>query len=228
MYNYNDSRLVSVMEWNGSDRASSSQSQESSLLDLPGDITPENFLSKPNPEEDEALDLTLPAVDTESISQFFPGPAAKANNTVWPCLYERRGTTSCENTEQLQRSEVEVPEQRGEGESTLRKSLDTFYSTLCQKKPGGRSPIYESTSQCLSLKAADLAGKEGMKFTVKNLQIAQMVLNREENKIFPRPPSNHFCFLTPVSAVANSEKGKAIPGLSDDVFRFILKQNVLK
>ncbi|KAM3853619.1 shieldin complex subunit 1 isoform 3-T3 [Vipera latastei] len=55
---------ASVMEWNGSDRASSSQSQESSLLDLPGDITPENFLSKPNPEEDEALDLTLPAVDT--------------------------------------------------------------------------------------------------------------------------------------------------------------------
>lgn len=155
-----------------------------------------------------------------------PGPDAKGNITQWPYLYERRESVSCENTEHLQRSEIpEVPEQRGEGESTLRKSLDTFYRTLCQKKPSGGSPRYESTSQCLSLKTADLAGKEGMKFIVKNLQIAQMVLNREENKIFPQPPCNHFCLLTPVSADANSEKGKAIPGLSDDVFRFILKQN---
>lgn len=52
------------MEWNGSQRASSSQSEESSLLDLPDDITPESFLLKPNPGKDEAFDLTLPAVDT--------------------------------------------------------------------------------------------------------------------------------------------------------------------
>ncbi|XP_034288215.1 shieldin complex subunit 1 [Pantherophis guttatus] len=216
------------MERNESQRASSSQSEERSLLDLPDDITPESFLLKPNPGKDEAFDLTLPAVDagyfpTEPSNQFLPGPDAKANITLWPYLYERRESVSCENTEQ--QSEIEAPEQRGEGESILRKSLDTFYRTLCQKKPSGGSPRYESTSQCLSLKTADLAGKEGMKFIVKNLQIAQMVLNREENKIFPQPPCNHFCLLTPISTDASSEKGKAIPGLSDDVFRFILKQN---
>ncbi|XP_058036993.1 shieldin complex subunit 1 isoform X3 [Ahaetulla prasina] len=233
MYNYNDPKLVSVMERNGSQRASSSQSEESSLLDLPDDITPESFLLKPNPVEDEAFDLTLPAIDagyfpTEPSNRFLPGPDAKGNITQWPYRYERREPVSCENTEHLQHSEIAVPEQRGEGESTLRKSLDTFYRTLCQKKPSGGSPRYESTSQCLSLKTVDLAGKEGMKFVVKNLQIAQMVLNREENKIFPQPPCNHFCLLTPVSADANSEKGKAIPGLSDDVLQFILKQNALK
>ncbi|XP_058036983.1 shieldin complex subunit 1 isoform X2 [Ahaetulla prasina] len=165
---------------------------------------------------------------TEPSNRFLPGPDAKGNITQWPYRYERREPVSCENTEHLQHSEIAVPEQRGEGESTLRKSLDTFYRTLCQKKPSGGSPRYESTSQCLSLKTVDLAGKEGMKFVVKNLQIAQMVLNREENKIFPQPPCNHFCLLTPVSADANSEKGKAIPGLSDDVLQFILKQNALK
>uniref|UniRef100_A0A8C5WNC2 Shieldin complex subunit 1 C-terminal domain-containing protein n=1 Tax=Laticauda laticaudata TaxID=8630 RepID=A0A8C5WNC2_LATLA len=221
------------MERNGSQRASSFQSEESSLLDLPDAITPESFLLKPNPGEDEAFDLTLPTVDagyfpTEPNNQFLPGPDAKANITLWPHLNERRESVSCENAEHLQRSEIEVPEQKGEGEPTLRKSLDTFYRTLCQKKPSGRNPRYESTSQCLSLKIADLAGKEGMKFIVKNLQIAQMILNREENKIFPQPPSNHFFLLTPGSANANSEKGIAIPGLSDDVFQFILKQNALK
>ncbi|XP_025020219.1 uncharacterized protein C20orf196 homolog [Python bivittatus] len=165
---------------------------------------------------------------TESSSQLFPGLAAKANITLWPCLRERAEPTSCKNTEHLQPSAIGVHEQREEGESTLRKSLDMFYSTWCQKKPFGGSPIYESTSQCLSRKTADLAGKEGMKFTVKSLQIAQMVLNREENKIFPQPPSNHISFLTPVNAGAGSEKGKAIPGLSDDILQFILKQNVTK
>ncbi|XP_070588787.1 shieldin complex subunit 1 [Erythrolamprus reginae] len=219
------------MERNGCQRASSSQSEEeSSLLDLPDDITPESFLMKPNPGEGEAFDLMLPAVDagyfpTEPNNRYLPGPDAKDNITQWPYLYEGRESVSCESTEHLQGSEIEVPEQRGEGESTLRKSLDTFYRTFCQKKPSGGSPRYESASQALSLKTADLAGKEGTKFIAKNLQIAQMVLNREENKIFPQPPCSHFCLLTPVSSNANSEKGKAIPGLSDDVFRFILKQN---
>ncbi|XP_032069881.1 shieldin complex subunit 1 [Thamnophis elegans] len=221
------------MERNECQRASSSESEGSSLLDLPDDITPESFLLKPNPGEDKAFDLTLPAVDagyflTEPNNQYLPRPDAKGTVTQWPYLYERGESASCENTEHLQRSEIEVSEQRREGESTLRKSLDEFYRTLCQKKPSGGSPRYESTSQCLSLKTAGLAGKEGMKFIVKNLQIAQLVLNREENKIFSQPPGNHFCLLTPVSADANSEKGKAIPGLSDDVFRFILKQNALK
>ncbi|XP_063172035.1 shieldin complex subunit 1 [Candoia aspera] len=223
------------MEWNGSERASSSQSEQSSLLDLPCDITPESFLLKPNPgEDDDACDLLLsPAVDegyfpTESSCQLFPGPAAKAKIALWPCLCEGTKPASCGNTEHGQPSEIDVHEQREEGESILRKSLDTFYSTWCQKKPFGGSPVYESTSQRLSLKTADLAGKEGMKFTVKSLQIAQMVLNREENKIFHQSPTNHICFLTPVGASASSEKGKVVPGLSDDILQFILKQNVPK
>lgn len=51
------------MERNECQRASSSESEESSLLDLPDDITPESFLLKPYHGEDEAFDLTLPAVD---------------------------------------------------------------------------------------------------------------------------------------------------------------------
>ncbi|KAJ7341550.1 hypothetical protein JRQ81_005786 [Phrynocephalus forsythii] len=118
-------------------------------------------------------------------------------------------------------------EQRDEGEPTIRKSLDRFYGTCCQKKPRGGSPEYEAASQCISVKMAELAAKEGMNYALKSLQVAQMVLNQDGSKVLPQHASD-VRFLTPPQASLCLEQKRQVPGLSDDILQFIRKKTVMK
>ncbi|XP_061478477.1 shieldin complex subunit 1 isoform X2 [Rhineura floridana] len=168
------------------------------------------------------------SVDPDNTA--FSGHSVGANVSLWPGHYERADPSNCMCSELFQPSECPLSwtcEQKDKGEVSIRKSLDKFYGACCQKKSSGGSPAYEVASQCLSVKIADLADKEGMKYAQKSLQIAQMVLNQDENQVFPQHSSST-CFSIPTKASVTLEEGKQMPGLSDDVLRFILKQNVTK
>lgn len=116
-------------------------------------------------------------------------------------------------------------EQKDEGEPTLRKSLDRFYETCCQKTPVGGSPAYEAASCYVAAKIAALSDKEGTRYALLSLQIAQMVLSRNANKLFPKPTSST-SFAIPTETSCSLEEGKQIPGLSEDVLQLIVKKNM--
>lgn len=143
-----------------------------------------------------------------------------------PC--EKMDLVNCVNTEPCPPGELPLSwtyGQKDEGESTARKSLDTFYKTCCQKKPYGGSPEYEAASQCVSVKMAELVAKGGMNYALKSLQIAQMVLNRDGSKVLPQQAT---FFSTSPKASLCLEQKRQVPGLSDDILPFIMKQNVTK
>ncbi|XP_062981372.1 shieldin complex subunit 1 isoform X2 [Elgaria multicarinata webbii] len=220
-----------TMEESGT--ASTCPSEESSLLDLPCLITAENFLLNPSTGRDDEIhhfqsafvSSASTASDTDPDSTVFTGHDAGADVTSWPRLCGRTQPSNCVNTELFPPSEL--PLSCVSEELTIRKSLDTFYGTCCQKKPFGGSPAYEAASQCVCAKITDLADKEGMEYALKSLRIAQMVLNRDGNKVFPQHTSSA-CFSTPTNADVSSEERKQMPGLSDDILQFILKQNLAK
>ncbi|KAJ6659246.1 hypothetical protein lerEdw1_019292 [Lerista edwardsae] len=156
--------------------------------------------------------------------------AVGADGNVWPQLCAKTMPSSCANTELFQPSELPLTwtyEQEDEGEPTIRKSLDAFYETCCKKKPFGGSPAYQAASQYLCVKIADLANKEGTKYAQKSLQIAQMVLNRDGDKVFPQSSSST-CFSAPTKPDTRLEPGKSTPGLADDILQLILQQDVKK
>lgn len=149
---------------------------------------------------------------------------------MWPQLCAKTTPSSYVNTELFQPSELPLTwtfEQEDEGEPSIRKSLGAFYETCCKKKPFGGSPAYQAASQCLCVKIAELANKEGTKYAQKSLQIAQMVLNRDGDKVFPQS-SGTTCFSSPTKPGVNLEQGKSTPGLSDDILQLILQQRVKK
>lgn len=118
-------------------------------------------------------------------------------------------------------------EQEGTEDTSIRKSLDSFYEICCQQQPGRRDPTYNAASKCLSLKIQDLANKDGRKYALRTLHMAQMVLNRDGCNVFPNHSSN-VCFSAPANGGVALEEGKLIPGLSDDVLQFLLKQKAMK
>nr|XP_020649300.1 uncharacterized protein C20orf196 homolog [Pogona vitticeps] len=221
----------------GSGTASSHQSEESSLLDIPCLLNAESFGLNLNPGmNDEALSsadaFVSPAStagNTDPSSIDFKGNASGADITLCPQPCEKTDLVNCVNTEPFL---PELPlswtyEQKDEGESTLKKSLDTFYGTCCQKKPHGGSPEYEAASQCVSVKMAELADKGGMNYALKSLRIAQMVLNRDGTKVLPQH-SRNTCFSTPPKVSLCLEPKRQVPGLSDDILQLIMNQNAMK
>ncbi|XP_019404613.1 PREDICTED: uncharacterized protein C20orf196 homolog isoform X1 [Crocodylus porosus] len=111
--------------------------------------------------------------------------------------------------------------------ASIKNSLKNFYEKCCQMQPGRGDPTYKAASQCLSQKISELANKDGTKYALRSLQIAQMVLNRDDIKVFPNH-SRNACFSAPADGEATLNKGKQIPGLSDNILRFLLKQDVMK
>ncbi|XP_053140801.1 shieldin complex subunit 1 isoform X2 [Hemicordylus capensis] len=220
----------------GSETPLSYQSEESSMLDIPCALRAEDFLLNPGTGRDDELfnsgvAFVSPAstvVDADPDHAIFAEHTTGADVNLWPRLCEK--TNNCVNTEPFQPNEhpfAWTSEQKDEGETTIRQSLDTFYETCCQKKTFGGSPVYEAASQCLCVKLAELANKDGTKYALKSLQMAQMVLNRDEKKIFSQPSSNT-CFSVPTKPGVKLEEGKQTPGLSDDILQLILKQNATK
>ncbi|XP_016851298.2 shieldin complex subunit 1 isoform X1 [Anolis carolinensis] len=217
---------------------SSCQSEESSLLDIPCVVTAEDFalISSPGRKGeipssvDEFVSLTSTSIDTEPNSTDFMEYTTGGGVTLWPRSCVKAESTNCVNSEQFHNSELPLSwayEQKNEGETAIRKSLEMFYGTCCQRMPFGGSPAFEAASQSVSTKIAELAGKEGTEYTLKSLRVAQMVLNREREKMFPQHSSDA-CFSTATKAGFGLEEAKDVPGLSDDILQFILKQKTTK
>uniref|UniRef100_A0A8C3PCY5 Shieldin complex subunit 1 n=1 Tax=Chrysemys picta bellii TaxID=8478 RepID=A0A8C3PCY5_CHRPI len=222
----------------GDETASSHPSEDSSILDLPSayDITDSFLLEHSTGTSDEPCS----SVDTFASSACLgasspdPGEAQHAASTsVWHGHCEEANPRHRPPAEPFQPAEPSgIPsswtyEQEGTEDISIRKSLDSFYETCCQQQPGRGDPTYNAASEWLSLKIQDLANKEGGKYSLCSLHMAQMVLNRDGCKVFPNHSSNAG-FSAPANGEVALEEGKRTPGLSDDVLQFLLKQNVMK
>ncbi|XP_058276014.1 shieldin complex subunit 1 isoform X2 [Hirundo rustica] len=116
-----------------------------------------------------------------------------------------------------------VRERDGAEDPSIRDSLDGFYKMYCRKQPERKDPTYEAASRCLSQKISELEQKEGTKYASRCLQMAQLVLNRDGCKIFPNHPPSA-CFSKAAEGEVLLENRRRIPGLSDDILQFLLKQ----
>lgn len=221
----------------GDETTSSHPSEDSSVLDLPSAYDITSFL----PEHSTGTnDEPCSSVDTFASSACLgassPDPEEAqhaASMSVWHGHCEEANPRHCPPAEPFQPAEPSgIPfswtyEQEGTEDISIRKSLDSFYETCCQQQPGRGDPTYNAASEWLSLKIQDLANKEGGKYSLCSLYMAQMVLNRDGCKVFPNH-SSKACFSAPATGEVALEEGKRTPGLSDDVLQFLLKQNVMK
>lgn len=152
---------------------------------------------------------------------FSAGGCAKANVRCYP------EAGMCEHTEPRDAALSSMYEHDSMEGTSIRKSLDSFYRTYCKKQPGSTDPTYEAASRCLSKKFSELADRDGTKYALHCLQMAQLVLNRDGCKIFPNHPTSA-CFSKPAEGEVVLEDRKRTPGLSDDVLQFLFKQTQIE
>uniref|UniRef100_A0A8C4UNQ7 Shieldin complex subunit 1 n=1 Tax=Falco tinnunculus TaxID=100819 RepID=A0A8C4UNQ7_FALTI len=220
-------RAVPSGTMEGKEMPPSHNSEESTVLDLPFvcDLA-ECFLPSHSSENSEELFLsvdTFPSPPTGESNlpsavpvSFSAGGSEKANVRCYP----KAGL--CEPTEPSDAALSWMYERDSAEDTSIRKSLDGFYKMYCKKWPDRMDPTYEAASRCLSQKISELANRDGKKYALRCLQMAQVVLNRDGCKIFPNHPTTA-CFSKPAEEVALEDR-KRTPGLSDDVLQFLLKQ----
>ncbi|XP_053917088.1 shieldin complex subunit 1 [Cuculus canorus] len=206
----------------------SRHSEESSILDLPSvcDLA-ECFLPPHSSENSEELFRSVdifPSTPTgeNNLHSAVPvsisaGGSEKAN----VICYAKGGLSA--PTEPNDTALSWMYEHDSAEDTRVRKSLDGFYKMYCKKQPDRMDPTYEAASQCLSQKISELANQDGTKYVSRCLQMAQVVLNRDGCKIFPNHPTTA-CFSKPAEGEDVLQVRKRIPGLSDDVLKFLLKQ----
>uniref|UniRef100_A0A8B9NLX1 Shieldin complex subunit 1 n=1 Tax=Accipiter nisus TaxID=211598 RepID=A0A8B9NLX1_9AVES len=148
---------------------------------------------------------------------FSAGSSVKANVRCYPKV------GLCETIEPNDAALSWVYEHDSAEDTSVRKCLDGFYKMYCKKWPDRMDPTYKAASQCLSQKISELANRDGTKYALRCLQMAQVVLNRDGCKIFPNHPTTT-CFSKPTEGEVVLEDRKRTPGLSDDVLQFLLKQ----
>ncbi|XP_075563793.1 shieldin complex subunit 1 [Pelecanus crispus] len=212
----------------GKETSPSHHSEESNVLDLPSvcDLA-ERFLPPYSSENSEEL---FHSVDT------FPSLPTGENNLpcAVPVSFSAGGSEKanvrcylkaelCEPTEPNNAALSWMYEQDSVEDTSVRKSLDGFYKMYCKKRPDRMDPTYEAASRCLSQKVSELANRDGTKYALRCLQMAQVVLNRDGCKIFPNHPTAA-CFSKPAEGEVVLEDRKRTPGLSDDILQFLLKQ----
>ncbi|XP_062959237.1 shieldin complex subunit 1 isoform X2 [Cynocephalus volans] len=224
----------------------SSQEEEDSTLDLPSVCDIRDYvLQRPSPE-----------ANSESLSsgEFHSFPCS---SDVDPD-YRVRGTeegvkekkvrsgagryslaqiqTSNINTEQNDSWASENfwldPSVKGESETKeeedgIRKSLDRFYEMFGHPKSGSGNTLSTSVCQCLSQKITELRDEESQKYALRSFQMARVIFNRDGCSILQRHSRDtHFYPLGEGSMSLDDEK--PTPGLSKDIVRFLLQQNVMK
>ncbi|XP_019356278.1 shieldin complex subunit 1 isoform X2 [Alligator mississippiensis] len=228
--------LFEAME--GDDASLNLLSEENSIVDLPSacDLS-DNFLPQHSAESSDepfsSVQTFASSISTGDNSQDPEDGTSLVTMGFW--------TKFCEKANPRHHSDAEfqpsqpsdilsswTSEHEGTNEgASIKNSLKNFYEKCCQVQPGQGDPAYKAASQCLSQKISELASKDGTKYALRSLQIAQMVLNRDDIKVFPNH-SRNACFSAPADGEATMNEGKKIPGLSDDVLRFLLKQDVVK
>ncbi|NXV44383.1 SHLD1 protein, partial [Uria aalge] len=207
----------------GKETSPSRHSEESSILDLPSvcDLA-ERFLPPHSSENSEEL---FCSVDT------FPSLPTGNSFCLSTCSFFSQYVIYlgrlCEPTEPNDAALSWMYENDSAEDTSVRKSLDGFYKMYCKKRPDRMDPTYKAASQCLSQKISELANRDGTKYALRCLQMAQVVMNRDGCKIFPNHPTTA-CFSKPDEGEVVLEDRKKTPGLSDDILQFLLKQTQAK
>ncbi|NXS30443.1 SHLD1 protein, partial [Pomatostomus ruficeps] len=196
---------------------SPSHTSESSILDLPSacDLA-EHFLPPHSSENSEEL---YPSGDV------FPSPPTEFWSFIPLCeigFLRKCFLGLCEPSEPNCAVLSWTCERDSAEDPGIRDSLDGFYKMYCRKQPEKNDPTYEAASRCLSQKLSELEKKGGTKYVSRCLQMAQLVLNRDGCRMFPNHPPSA-CFSKPAEGQVVLEN-RRIPGLSDDILQFLLKQ----
>nr|XP_025731779.1 shieldin complex subunit 1-like isoform X2 [Callorhinus ursinus]XP_025732159.1 shieldin complex subunit 1-like isoform X2 [Callorhinus ursinus] len=109
----------------------------------------------------------------------------------------------------------------------LRKSLDRFYEMFGHPQPAARNPLSTSVCQCLSQKINELKGQENQKYALRSFQMAQVIFNRDGCSVLRRHSKDTHFYPQGEGGVSLDDE-KPTPGLSKDIIRFLLQQNVMK
>ncbi|XP_069709049.1 shieldin complex subunit 1 isoform X2 [Phaenicophaeus curvirostris] len=212
----------------GKETSPSHHSEESSVLDLPSvcDLA-ECFLPPHSSENSEELFHSVDVFSSPPTGEnnlhsavpvsFSAGGSEKANVRCYP-----KGGLSA-SAEPNGAAFSWTYEHDSVEDTRVRNSLDGFYKMYCEKQPDRMDPTYEAASRCLSQKISELANQDGTKYVSRCLQMAQVVLNRDGCKIFPNHPTTA-CFSKPAEGEDVLKARNRIPGLSDDILQFLLKQ----
>lgn len=109
----------------------------------------------------------------------------------------------------------------------LRQSLDTFYEAFGHPQAASGNPLSASVCRCLSQKISELKGQENQKYTLRSLQMARVIFNRDGCSALQRR-SRAAHFYPSGEGSESLEDEKLTPGLSKDVIHFLLQQNIMK
>ncbi|XP_022350173.1 uncharacterized protein C20orf196 homolog [Enhydra lutris kenyoni] len=198
--------------------APGSQSEESNALDL----------ASVNDIKDYALQRAHQEADSEALSS--------VETLSLPCSSDVDSDTSNLNTEQNDSWTSENfwldPCVKGQTETTteddgLRKSLDRFYEMFGHPQPAARNPLSASVCQCLTQKINELKGQENQKYALRSFQMARVIFNRDGCTVLRRHSKDAHFYPQGEGSVSLDDE-KPTPGLSKDVIRFLLRQNVMK
>ncbi|XP_006207479.1 shieldin complex subunit 1 isoform X1 [Vicugna pacos] len=194
------------------------QSEESSALDLPSVYDIRDYvLQRPSQEANsEALG------SAEALSM--------------PCSSDVDPDTCNLNTEQndcwTSENSCLDPSVKGQPETKLQddglqQSLDTFYEAFGHPQAASGNPLSASVCRCLSQKISELKGQENQKYTLRSLQMARVIFNRDGCSALQRR-SRAAHFYPSGEGSESLEDEKPTPGLSKDVIHFLLQQNIMK
>ncbi|XP_053568156.1 shieldin complex subunit 1 isoform X2 [Bombina bombina] len=108
--------------------------------------------------------------------------------------------------------------QHATDDNEIRNILDDFYELHFQKACNEREDSGKAVLDKISMKIEELRANQHM-YSLRNLQVARIILNRDGPKIL-QSHSTESVFSSPVHD-QSSKYTKTIPGLSEDVIRFI-------
>lgn len=194
-----------------------SQSEESSVLDLPSACDIRNYmLQRPSQEAHSEAFLSVEALSIPTSSDVEPDTSNlnTAQNDSW-------------NSENfwLSPSVKGQPETKTEDDE-LRKSLDKFYEMFGHPQPASGNLLSASVCQCLSQKIDELKGQESQKYVLRSFQMARVIFNRDGCSVLQRHSRDtHFY---PLERRVSLDNETLTPGLSKDIINFLLQQNVMK
>ncbi|XP_005380896.1 PREDICTED: uncharacterized protein C20orf196 homolog [Chinchilla lanigera] len=172
---------------------------------------------------DYVLRSTSPGPRSESLSSLETHPVAEPDS-------------SSLNTEQKDSWTFEDlwlgPSAKGqlkakEEDSGLRESLDRFYEVFGRPQPASEDPLSASVCRCLSRKITELRGQGSRKYALRSFQMARVIFARDGCSALRRHCRDSRFYPLHEGSVSLDDE-KQTPGLSKDIIRFLLQQNLMK
>ncbi|XP_054580425.1 shieldin complex subunit 1 [Eptesicus fuscus] len=195
-----------------------SQSEESNTLELPSACDLRDYVLR-EPSQEAHSEAVSSAEGLSILSSSEVDPDSGHLNTT------PSDSWASENF-WLDPSVNGQPETKTEDEE-LRKSLDRLYEMFGHPQPASRNPLSASVCQCLSQKIHELQGQESQKYALRSFQMARVIFNRDGCSLLQRY-SRDARFYPLGEGSQSLDDEKPTPGLSKDIIRFLLQQNVME